>query len=639
MNKVIIVNENLCSMSLAFIKEGFDVLTSYCTDKKEIKVYEENLKSMIDVKSLFENNYRDMGADIVAGRIQFNSYSVAGAHNIQAEKRNYIKECYQRIVFNNMPKVFIIESSKVPFHDQEIQEYIASFEGKGYRINKWQLSTKEVLGIPVVENKTYIIGLRTDVDCMLNLINDISINYRKISEYLDFGLVDEKYYIRKLEKLKINLINECEDYSLYCWKNKSYELSDEIRWNYITPPIVCIKGQLRKITHREIARLKGYPEDFVLGQINNSWLYEKLMFASNIELLRLVIKSITYSLNRNYVPNRHIVRAVEFEKLFGRYLDKKGNVINSNEKSDRGYDFIIQKNDKRTYFELKIFTDKAISEGKLSKICINIESSIKDQFVLVIGNVIDDKIKKHYEDQYNIMIWDISNLLYLFSEFPEIKSEFVSLLNYTIGDIEEKQPNTNMFDDFFLNRKENFINNIEENNFIKRLDQIKPGKDEFGKYETLCTEIMKYLFDENLTSWVQQEQTENKLYRFDLCCKIKHGLNHEFFDTVKDFFNTKYIIFEFKNYKERISQKEIYTTEKYLYKTALRVVAIIVSRCGPSENALEAIRGSLRENGKLILCLSDEDVIKMIKYKISKEKPVPEVLMDMLDDMLMKLGK
>lgn len=78
-------------------------------------------------------------------------------------------------------------------------------------------------------------------------------------------------------------------------------------------------------------------------------------------------------------------------------MGKKGNVINSNEKSDRGYDFIIQKNDKRIYFELKIFTDKAVSEGKLSKICINIESSIKDQFILVIGNVIDDKIKKHYE--------------------------------------------------------------------------------------------------------------------------------------------------------------------------------------------------------------------------------------------------
>lgn len=150
---------------------------------------------------------------------------------------------------------------------------------------------------------------------------------------------------------------------------------------------------------------------------------------------------------------------------------------------------------------------------------------------------------------------------------------------------------------------------------------------------------MKHVFGENLSLWRTQQKSNDGLYRFDLCCKIKHGENEEFFDTMRDFFNTKYVVFEFKNYKDPITQREIYTTEKYLYKTALRSVAIIVSRKGADNNALLAAKGCLRENGKLILCLSDNDLHNLINIKVSKEKPTAEVLSDMLDDMLINLEK
>lgn len=52
-------------------------------------------------------------------------------------------------------------------------------------------------------------------------------------------------------------------------------------------------------------------------------------------------------------------------------------------------------------------------------------------------------------------------------------------------------------------------------------------------------------------------------------------------------------MFEFNNYTEKISQKEIYTTERYLYEKALRSVAIIVSRQGADANALSAMMDDL----------------------------------------------
>lgn len=116
-------------------------------------------------------------------------------------------------------------------------------------------------------------------------------------------------------------------------------------------------------------------------------------------------------------------------------------------------------------------------------------------------------------------------------------------------------------------------------------------------------------------------------------------MDQDFFNTIQNYFNTKYIVFEFKNYKEKITQREIYTTEKYLYKKALRSVAIIVSREGASRNALLAAKGCLRENGKLILCLSDKDLNELIHIKEKGEQPTAEFFEAMLDDILIHLEK
>lgn len=63
-------------------------------------------------------------------------------------------------------------------------------------------------------------------------------------------------------------------------------------------------------------------------------------------------------------------------------------------------------------------------------------------------------------------------------------------------------------------------------------------------------------------------------------CKIKNNITNEFFSTLTNFFNTKYIIFEFKNYNKPITPKEIYTTNRYLYKKALRSISIIIPKKG-----------------------------------------------------------
>jgi hypothetical protein len=107
---------------------------------------------------------------------------------------------------------------------------------------------------------------------------------------------------------------------------------------------------------------------------------------------------------------------------------------------------------------------------------------------------------------------------------------------------------------------------------------------------------------------------------------------------IKERFHSQYVIFECKNYVDPIRQGEIYTTEKYLYQKALRSVAFIVSRKLAHESALAAARGAIRENGKLIVSLSVDDICKMLALKDTAQD-YNGFLFDKVDDMLMKLER
>lgn len=85
-----------------------------------------------------------------------------------------------------------------------------------------------------------------------------------------------------------------------------------------------------------------------------------------------------------------------------------------------------------------------------------------------------------------------------------------------------------------------------------------------------------------------------------------------------------------------IYENLIYITEKYLYDSALRDVAMIISREGFSESAKFAAEGCLKEHGKLILDITDEDLIKMLKLKSDK---AADYLLEKLEEFLMGISK
>lgn len=270
-----------------------------------------------------------------------------------------------------------------------------------------------------------------------------------------------------------------------------------------------------------------------------------------------------------------------------------------------------------------------VTERAIKQVCAVAEEINMTPILVTTYCIDEEKLYKYKPDNSNLIVMDIRNLLYAVKDLPEMRNELAAILSYSVENIEPKEG--------FISIDALQHDDIMES-LIKELESCVAGIFSFRKYEELCIEVLKNIFSDDLALWKTQEKSNKDLYRFDLLCRIKDGNQKSFWALLERYFNSKYVIFEFKNYKEEISQREIYTTERYLYAKALRSVAIMISANGFNENAYWASKGCLRENGKLILLLTSEDLIEMIKIKMDNEDP-SDYLLNKLDTLLLELEK
>ncbi len=177
----------------------------------------------------------------------------------------------------------------------------------------------------------------------------------------------------------------------------------------------------------------------------------------------------------------------------------------------------------------------------------------------------------------------------------------------------------------------------EGKDICRRLHAIKAGR---GKpaidFENVCVEALKYLFDGDLINWSTQKKSHGRLHRYDLIARI--ASENDFWNSLVADHRTRYLIFEFKNYREAITQSEVYSTEKYLFPQAMRSTGIIISRKGANRNAVSVTHGAFRETGKLIIILDLEQVCDMLHRRDRGEDP-SKVLSDLIEDMMIGLER
>lgn len=343
------------------------------------------------------------------------------------------------------------------------------------------------------------------------------------------------------------------------------------------------------------------------------------------------------------------------EDFLGRLLQQYGYDIRKEPKLGANAirpDILVSSSEQKIVLEIKSYRNRFISKSTIDtavnqilryKNIIEANGQFKTAneffYCLVLLCEIDHQQKEQIFKQNGITIWDISNLLYICKDNYESLRELNELLYFPITDVVPERPygwipkQLTLVPEATESSTQIIAESLEE-----RLRACKQGKAKkaSAEYECICTDIIRFLFESEFTQSSNQHKTGDDLFRMDLLCGIKG--TSAFWELLIRHYNTRFVVFEYKNYSTLLPQNLVYTTEKYLFNAALRNVAIIVSRNGFSKNAHMAALGCLKESGKLIIDLTDEDMIQMLHKKIDGEEAA-DYLLWKLECLLMSVSK
>jgi hypothetical protein len=267
-------------------------------------------------------------------------------------------------------------------------------------------------------------------------------------------------------------------------------------------------------------------------------------------------------------------------------------------------DFLINCEGLRSPVEISAPSSSRTNLGKIRtdaarlQVLVEAEPDIGSPILVTLSRL-TDSAREWAQNEFDLRIWDLDTILE--------KARPFSNLYRSLTKISAEVPN-------YDNETLSSSTVTEHEVLIRELeDHIRANTISPSEYESLCMRVFAHVFDPDLYGFKTQARTSDNANRYDFICRIKSG--NPFWDSIRSDFRTKAILFECKNYDDLITADEIYSTERYLYAGGLRTVCFLISRLGPNKGCIGAAQGAMREAGKLILLLSNKDMIELIKLK------------------------
>lgn len=349
----------------------------------------------------------------------------------------------------------------------------------------------------------------------------------------------------------------------------------------------------------------------------------------------------TNNFTNTETPN--IQRGRSFEEIIGEIFERNFCLQKNAEPNKYPWDYVVGDDIKIE----TIYTAYPITKHLWRALALDI-ARIGKQYLLstifVINQSFDTKdvpadISSLYGDKINLV--SLENLFFLCGDDGNLRSRLAQCLTFSTENVSPRPLDNNVAKLLFPHRK--IVKSNTAPSFTERLANILPGKKDFTKYENFCLDFVNEIFQNNIEHTVVQHKNNRDLYRFDIVAALKNN-PESFWKFIYDKYNSCFILFECKNFSEQIGQDEIYSTERYLYNNALRNVAVIFSRKGANASAKQACQSVLKEHGKLILVLNDNDVRTLDNlYKQKRQETVlfspSDYLFDLAKDFLLNLDK
>ena len=346
-----------------------------------------------------------------------------------------------------------------------------------------------------------------------------------------------------------------------------------------------------------------------------------------------------------------------FELFAKQLLEKFGykDVEDSKFPKQKVWDLVVQKDKQKIWIECKNYKSQVVSPSAANSLLNTVvlrklkqEIPQDDIILLMISSRIPSFQKDEIYKRFKIIVWDIENLVFYTKKNPSLFKQLAQVTYFPIDYIEGQPSEEAELASMYLIpiasviRQEAEKEKSTSDDLLFRLKECKIGKKHSAEFENICEEIVRYLFETNYFSRLtKQHKTKDEHFRMDLIGALKINQNreesiHPLWQMLVQHYNSHFVVFEFKNYSKGIDQNLIYVTEKYLFNAALRNIAFIISRKGFSKSAKFAAEGCLKEHGKLIIDITEDDLVKMVELKSDE---AADYLLEKLEKFLMGISK
>jgi len=332
-----------------------------------------------------------------------------------------------------------------------------------------------------------------------------------------------------------------------------------------------------------------------------------------------------------------------FEDLVRRVLEANNFHVTTNSvRGDRGFDLLANFGNESWAIEVKYYRTARAQPTLIDAAAVRVTSNgivaQAQKGMLVVSCILPAELREALEQKFDITFVDQIDLKNWCKSRPELAEELDVLLEASPSEIQAVPPirGEPTRNSKFLGGLPPQSRDTKGTELCGELKNIKKGKASWAQYEKVCEKVLKYLFPNDLHGWHSQKRTDDGLNRYDYVCRVRPTT--EFWKFVIDHLDSRYVLFEFKNYSGKIKQGQILTTEKYLLERGLRRMAIIMTRVGAEPHAVAMTQGAMREQGKLMLVVNDEKVCEMLHMKERGEDPT-DCLFEIADDFLLTLPR
>ncbi|WP_369085826.1 DNA cytosine methyltransferase [Metamycoplasma spumans] len=291
-----------------------DVVYSNEFNKNSIKTYEQNFDIKVDDRDIRQVNENDIpNFDMLLAGFPCQAFSIAGyRQGFDDEKgRGNLFFELERIFKYRKPEIIFLENVKnLVTHDKNrtFKVILNSLENAGYYVKHKVLNTMKYGNTPQNRERIYILAFKNKkVYENFDFPDEIELS-KSISDML-LQDVDRKYYYDERFK-HFDLIKEeiTKENTIYQWRRKyvrenKSNVSPTLTANMGTGghnvPLIKVNDNIRKLTPRECFNFQGFPEDFKLGDISDSHLYQQAGNSVSVKVIERISEKLKEAIEKS----------------------------------------------------------------------------------------------------------------------------------------------------------------------------------------------------------------------------------------------------------------------------------------------------------------------------------------------------